>query len=202
MPPKQGKRKNKKARGSSKRGPAETPSKAIVYNGPIVLRQAMEERTLHSLQLVQELQLSSSSGGLITNVFPSNPNGTSDWSSLAVAFDEYRTLGFEVMFFPDNRYSKTTTNCTPLAVVIDRDNSTALSSYTIASQYESCTFKSIEDPWVRSVKMCGIEDSSFINTSSPVPTFYMKLYGQNYSTSTAYGLILIKYLVQFRGIGV
>lgn len=202
MPPKQGKRKNKKARGSSRKRSMETPSKTIVYNGPIVLKQAMEERTLHSLQLVQELQLSSTSGGLITNVFPSNPNGTSDWSSLAVAFDEYRTLGFEVMFFPDNRYSKTTTNCTPLAVVIDRDNSTVLSSYTNASQYESCTFKSIEDPWTRTVRMCGIEDSSFTNTTSPVPTFYIKLYGQNYSTSTAYGLILIKYLVQFRGIGV
>jgi hypothetical protein len=180
----------------------EPSSKSISYNGPVRLASADAEQSLHSLQLVNEFQLTSNSGGVINNVFPSSPNGCADWSSLALVFDEYRTLGFQVEFYPDNRYTKVTTNCTPLVCVVDRDNAAALTTYTIGAQYESCKFESVEDPWIRKVKMNGIEDSGFVNTTSPVPTFYIKLYGQNESVSTTYGLIIIRYLVQFRGVGV
>jgi hypothetical protein len=190
--------------GSSRNSPSfkEPATKTITYNGPIRLVSADAEQSLHSLQLVNEFQITSSGAGIINNVFPSSPNGCADWSSLALVFDEYRTLGFRVEFYPDNRYSKTTTNCTPLLCVIDRDNAAALTTYTLGAQYESCMFVSIEDPWKREVKMNGIEDSGFVNTTSPAPTFYMKLYGQNLSVSTGYGLVIIRYLVQFRGVGV
>lgn len=190
----------------SKKGKQELPNPSAseqVYKGPIVSKAMKKEEELYVVPLIFVGTLTSDGVvGKIAAYYSDNPGGygLAEWTSLAGLYGEYRTLGLEVKYYPINRYSKTTTNCTPLVVYVDRSTPTTVdTSYQQAASNESARIVSLEDPWVEVAKMQNAEESQFIATAGPGTLKSVKFYADGLSVSTAYGKVFVYLLVQFRG---
>jgi hypothetical protein len=152
------------------------------------------------LLLGDNIEVSSSAGTVINNVFGNSPSGSPNWGDTNAVWGQFRVLGFRVMFRPYNRYSKSITGCVSLTVTIDRRNASAYTSYDQADTHESCKDRGVEDPWQLDVKMEGPFESLFQEVAAPASTAWIKLYGTGFAVSTAYGRAWIYYLVQFRNV--
>jgi len=159
------------------------------------------EDHLTTLNLHVQTTVSSDAGGTIATVFSNNPSTGPDWVNLAGSFDKYRVLGFRVKFLPNNRYSKTTTVTTPVFVVGDRDDLSALSSYSAAMNYESVRELSLEDPWSFVLNTINAQQMEFRDCLSSTANEFIKLYSTGLSVSTTYGIALVTWVVQFQGLG-
>lgn len=177
----------------------ELPPSALVFRGPIKDIGDRQDLDLHTQTLHYSTFIYSDASGKMTNSYGNAPAPAQDWSSFQSVYREYRTLGFQLRYRPSNRYSKTTTTCNPLATVVDRVSTTALTSYMNAAGYASFAIRSLEDPFDITVNMSGPEEADFLSTGSPVDVNFIKFYSELLSVSTLYGLILIDYKVQFRG---
>ncbi len=196
----------KKAASFKGRDFPETPVNAITYRGPYNTPALLEASDLHTFVLVYNGTIASDGTGKIATVFDNYSQATSaaDWAGLAGLFKEYRILGMKLIYTPWNQYSKATTVSTvPVRSVIDRTNSTALASLNDASGYSSCKIHSLENPFTRSIRMDGVDESSWIlSTGSPATTarLYIKLFANGLSNSTTYGDYTMYIVVQFRGL--
>ena len=159
------------------------------------------EDHLTTMALHVQVTVASDAGGSITLVQSNNPSIGPDWVNLANSFDKYRMLGFRFKFLPNNRYSKSTTVTTPVFVVGDRDDISALSSYTAAMNYESVRELSLEDPWTFCLNSLSSEALQFRDCLSSAATEWIKLYATGLSVSTTYGIGLVTWVVQFQGLG-
>jgi len=90
----------------------------------------------------------------------------------------------------------------PIAVVVDMDSSTALSSYVIGTEYSSDKMIAGGTRWTKDAYMSGSENSGFQSTTAPTATFWIKSYSSQNSVSITLGRFLVYYLVQFRGKGI
>jgi len=171
------------------------------YHGPIIPKAAKQENELYSVPLRFTGLIASTAGGVIDTYYSSDPSSyaLAEWTSMSALYGEYRVLGMVVEFAPFNRYSKTSTVCTPLMVLSDRDSPTAsLGSYQNAMSHESCRILTLEDPWKHSIKMSNAEESQFISTTGSTPLYSIKFYADGLSVSTNYGRMFVVLLVQFR----
>jgi hypothetical protein len=182
-----------------KRGMKEISPSSVVYKGPIKRAVDKSATDLHTQTVMYTEFISSSAAGKLISVFSDNLTNFEDFTELKEIYDEYRTLGLRLDYFPCNRYSKTTTLCRPAVSVIDRDDATVLSTYLDSVGASSAKIESLEDPWSREIKMNGIEDASFIDTASTTARQYIKIYADGLSASVEYGMIVLTCLVQFRG---
>lgn len=186
----------------SKHDKSEPPIGVQSYKGPIIPKMMKEENEMYTIPLKFTGVISSTAGGVIDAYYSSDPSSyaLAEWTSLATLYGEYRVLGMEVKFAPYNRYSKTTTVCTPLIVLVDRENPTAtLGSYQTAIAHESAVIRTLEDPWTETARMLGVEESQLRATSSPTALFSIKFYSDGLSVSTTYGRVFVFLLLQFRG---
>jgi hypothetical protein len=198
MPRRTVKRSNKRPR--VRQVSRELSISANSYRGPALPRWAFSANHSTELILTDNVDLASTAGGAIADVYGNSPTGAPNWADTNTVWGEYRTLAITVEFYPNNRYSKTTTTCVPIAVVVDRRASTALASYDSATSHESCRLLSLEDPWRQTIKMTGSEESQFVAVSAPNSSSWVKLYASGLTVSTTYGKVFIKYLVQFRNV--
>ncbi len=184
------------------------PSTQIEYRGPVSSRNIKNQDDTYEVLLRVPTDLASNSGGVISNVYDNNPNGTTDWSSFAATFSEYRVLATMLEFYPSNKSSKTTTVTKAMAAVVDRASSGTIASFAEAVNYESYQIFSLDDEFVEFgkglkkapvAKMTSTEESDFKTTAAPTAQWYHKLYSDNLSVSTTYGLVVQTFLVQFRG---
>jgi hypothetical protein len=166
-----------------------------------------------TVSLINYNNLTSNAGGVFAGVYDQTMTNLAGWSDYAVVFDEFRVLGFQIEFFPVNRYTKVTTTCYPGVGVVDRDSNGALASIGAAFAYSSARVLSLEDPWTDAKeyrgssvpalkwKMNSVLDGTYITTAAPTPTVKaaIKFYFQNLSASTTYGIVVQRMLVQFRG---
>ncbi len=194
-------KKNKSVKGG--KGELQNPSaNAQQFRGPVISRNMKAAQEVVAIPMIFTGVLPSSAGGVIDVGYTSDPSSyaLTDWTNLVALYGEYRTLGLEVKFFPQNRYSKTTTTCTPLVVLVDREAPTAtLGSYQVAASHESAKILSLEDPWAVSAKMQNAEESQFLATSGPTPLYAVKMYADGLTVSTTYGRCFVYLLIQFRG---
>ena len=156
--------------------------------------------SLHTLRLHTDISLSSDATGSIANVINESPTSAPDWVNLANTFDKYRVIGFEVKFYPNNRYSKTTTTCTPVIVTVDRDDLAPLASYGQASESEGAVEKTLEDPWSYCASAQGSPSLDFRDCLSSTNTYFIKLFASGLSVSTVYGRLFVTTMVQFQGV--
>jgi len=219
MPRSKNKAKNRRTKGSKNSGMQELSASSFVYNGPAVPTPYAKEKSLHTSLLTQDGSLLSSAGGIIQNSFVfTNPSSAVNWADYAQIFDEYRVLSLEFSFFPNLEDSLNTTglgfNYVPIYSVIDRDSSSNLASYSVAANYESLKVHALTKRFTRVYKMSGINEVSsaglvsgaegvFLNTASPpAATGAIKLFATGLSNSVPYGRFILRYLVQFRGVGI
>lgn len=196
----------KKAASFRGRNFAQTPINAITYKGPFNSPALMEASDLHTFVLVFNGTIASDGTGKIATVFDgySQASSAADWAGLSGLFKEYRILGFKVIYSPWNQYSKATTVVTaPVRSIVDRTSSTALTSLSDASSYSSCKIHSLENPFSRSVRMDGVDESQWIlSGGSPATTsrLYIKLFSNGLSNTITYGDYTSYIVVQFRGL--
>lgn len=176
-----------------------TAETAAVYRGPIISRQDRGQSDAIEVLVSFTGSIASNGAGAIVDVIGNDPSASGDFASYQNIYDEFRVLGEQLEYFPNDRYSKATTKCTPLIVVKDRNDTAALASYSSAIQYASAEKRSIEDPWIEQMRMVGIEDAGFISTASPAANRWFKFYGDGLTVSTTYGRYFFYMRVQFRG---
>jgi len=193
------KRRTNKRPGSNQ-APRETAVSSQQYNGPVSMRVFSGGDHTTTLLLTYQTTLVSDAGGVISTVFGNNPSSAGNWADTNTVWGEHRVLAFKVEFFPYNRYSKTTTTCIPVVVDVDRRSATALPNMAAATSRETAKLKSLEDPWKIEAKMKGSEEAQFLAVSSPNSFIWIKTYTSGLTVSTTYGLILVRYLVQFRNV--
>ncbi len=179
--------------------PGELAASSQIYKGPVISAAGREQADLHSVNLMSVVDLVSSAANLIQNVYNDDPSGYSEWANFAALFHEYRVLGAEFKFYPQNRYSKSTTITRPMAIIVDRSTSAIVANYAGALNHPSAKLKSLDDPFESSWRMENAEESAFEQTLAPVAKHWFKLYADTLSASTTYGIVTIVLLVQFRG---
>jgi len=168
------------------------------YHGPIRLGKELGDTEMWETTLTNFTDLASTAGGVIANVFSSDPSLSSDFADLTLAWAQYRVLGFEIEALPLNQYSKTTTVCVPGVGVLDRNNATALASLNASEGYESSRRLSLENPWKMVIRMSNIDEASFLPLGGPVAFSWMKLYFAGLTISTTYMQILQRWRLQLR----
>lgn len=141
---------------------------------------------------------SSGAGTILTAQTADNPSGFDSWTAYAGAFLEYRVLASSVHFQPSNRYSKTTTLCVPGYIYVDRSNSGAPVSKTVASTVVGAKCVTLEDPWRLTWKMASVEDAQFSQVAAPVTRNQFIFAFDGLSASVTYGEFLIAFLVEYR----
>lgn len=176
-------------------------STALAFSGPIRSNASKEEADIVETTINFTGVGTSTAGGVIDSSFSDDPSSyaVGDWTNFAGDWHEYRSLGIRVEFFPWNRYSKVTTTCTPFIVVGDRATSGTLGSYQVAMDHASATKHSIEDPWVKEIRMNGAEEAQWKSTAGPTATKWIKFYADNLTVSTTYGRFFVYNLIQGRG---
>jgi len=174
------------------------------YTGPTRTNKDMEEMHIETVVLGFGFTTQSTAGGVLSGVIDNSvASGTclnvcSDWSNLAATWGEYRVLAMQARFFPYNRYSKTTTNCAPGIIAVDRTNNTAISSINDGMSHDSWKVFSLEDPRTVVVKMDGTDEAQWRLTASGVAYAWIKYYATNLSVTITYGEWFVEYCVQFR----
>jgi len=152
--------------------------------------------------------LSSSAGGVINNIVSLNPSSSSDWSTLAVLYDEWRLIGAEIKLFC-NVCNSVTSQAQPAVMVYDNDDaSTALTSVGNGLDYlYKIQFSTIWDnnryPTLRVVTYSSADSSSgraWTTTGSPalLPCSF-KMYSSGNSASTNYLTYTLQLVLEFRG---
>lgn len=202
MPRKRSNRSRRRPRRRARRAGTEDPEK-FFYSGPTVPRgRALQQIQTKIVSMVWEFTLSSTSAGGINTVIVNNPSNAANWSSVSTGWDEYRTLSVHLAFYPISEYSTATGTIVkaPLALVIDKDSSAPLSSYTGAAAYESVKVKSMEKRFNFVYRASGEGDSIYQNTASVTTTSWIKMFSGGNTVSTAMGIVLATYMVEFRGI--
>lgn len=178
------------------------PPGATTYLGPVRAPTFANQLSQVVMLIGYQTTLSSDGTGTINNVFSSGSvNSVNNWSYLAGAWDEFRVLAMEVEFIPWNRYNWGTKTLTAIATVVDQNDATTLTSINAATNYESCRFHSLSDPFKTQAHMAGTTDGSWKDTGSPSSNFWIKYYGANNSASTSFGTCHVVFRVQFRGSG-
>lgn len=197
--PRTKRRKNTVRRKSSKTadGMPHVSSTAISYNGPAVPRRFKEtlDVRLELLRLDTDLI---SSGTTVQNVIGSNPASYSNWTQFSATYDEYRVLALTVHYEPYNKY-RSAPATSPIYVVSDRADATALTSYSNALEYSSVSMFNTAQSWTKTVKMNGSEEAVFTPIATGVSSLYIKMYAGILTGSTAIGRLASTVLVQFRG---
>jgi hypothetical protein len=174
-------------------------SQMLRYQGRIHLPGADENVRVIRNNLVLYSAIAANASGVIATVLGSSPSAAADWSNFAGLYDEYRTLGMEVTFCPSNQYTKGSVITTPMLVVLDRDDATAMTAYSLSSSYESCRFQSLENKWKRDARMNGGEEAVWLTTANPAAHYWFKFYAANLTALADYGAVLVTYLVEGRG---
>jgi len=186
-----------KAKGHTDPGPG-----TIVYRGPVVTPSEKKEEKLETYVVGYNGTVTSSAAGVINNVYANGQTQLSNcanWASIAGSYAECRILAWKAVFFPYNRYSKSIASTEPGVRTLDRANGTALTSTADGQVHESCKMMSLEDPWTETIRMQGVEESSF----QPITTFaavnWIKLYASSVTISTSFGQVFLTYRIQVRG---
>jgi hypothetical protein len=178
--------------------PKETPVGAVIYRGPISGLPWKQSLDLHTCLLALDVVSSTSVGGAIGAVFGSSPGTSSDWTAAAGLFREYRTLGIEVTYVPNTKYS--TVSQGVMYSVVDYQSSTALASYAAASANSSVGIHDTSGRFTVLARMHNVNDAQWSPTASPLSLYWIKLYADTLAAATNYGRYLVRYLVQFRGV--
>lgn len=202
MPPRRNQRRPSRPRNTRSRvsrGPSLTSSAPFRPRAGALEARITTERVMYT----DFTTFTSTGAGVIQPVINlSDPSAGQDWASFVALYREFRCVGAQITFRPDNRYSKTTTTCRPIAGVIDLNDDTALTGYGQALTYDSHRLLSLEDPWVFNwrLKRDDPRSNTWLDTSgfsSPDGSF--KFFASGLSLSTEYGCMVIVWLVQFRG---
>jgi hypothetical protein len=186
----------------SKKARNDPPASTTIYTGPTLDTANRSNIDTTTVVLWKEGGITAS-GTAINPVFSfGDPSGCTDWSDYSSSYDEFRVLAVSFYYSPNSFASNGASNSyAPIYSVIDRDSSTALTTYAAAANYGSLAVHSLDRKWSRTWKMNGVREATYVNTQSPVTTGAFKFFSSGLSNVT-FGRFLCVYRVQFRGRGI
>lgn len=167
------------------------------------LRFGPNETVLKTIRLGFDQAITSDGSGVIATVFSNAAAGAQNWTNYANTFEEYRVLAFRIEFDPIwVAGGSTATTFGLIASVVDRTDSTALTSYGLAERYQSCKKAPGNKRFHQMVTMASTEDSDFLPTTSVSANNWIKLYSSGNTASFTVGRVNGVYIIQFRGLGI
>jgi len=193
-----------KAKKSKKTSKAMQPSvSAVVYRGPSVPSRYLMEDVPVTVPIGVSNTLAASAGGVLATVLDAitQITTTTDWTSIALLYKEYRVLSMHVDFGWIDPYSTGVTKF-PIFSATDRQDNTAIASLTDASSRDSARMHQWGKKFTRELKMDTVEESvwtSISNTPSGDARLYIKLYGNGLGASANIFQYYARYLVQVKG---
>lgn len=166
--------------------------------GP-TLKGAKNEDYLFTIRLGFDSAVTTDGSGAIATVISNSPVQAQNWTGYAAVFEEYRVLAMQVKFEP---FWTVNFTFAPVASVIDRSDSTALTSYGLAERYASHKKAMGKAQFTQTVNMQSVDEGDFTITSSPAANSWVKLYSSGNTASMTFGRLNCTLLVQFRGVGI
>lgn len=157
------------------------------------------EDVLHTVRLAFDSAVTADGSGAYATVFSNSPVQAQNWANYAAVFDSYRVLCYKVTFEP---FWTVNVTFAPMASVIDRSDSTALTSYGLAERYDSHHKAPGKASWVQIANMSGTGAADFVSTASPAANLWVKTYLSGNTASLTFGRMNCEMLVQFRGVGI
>jgi hypothetical protein len=145
--------------------------------------------------------------GQITTFFAMDPSAAGDWASLAILYDEFRVVGCRLRMVSRTQ-NTVTLNSNMVMIVFDNYNTTALASYTDASEFQNVHVipALFNNAWTYDFRFsrpsAGKETSlpwNDISVSSASPGA-VKMYADGLSISTNYFSYVFEWAVEFRGV--
>ncbi len=167
------------------------------YTGPIVVPNAQNEILVQRFNECYVVACTTNGSGVIDLAFGNTPTLLNDWSGLQAVWNEYRILGIELEYMPVKNIANWAYGVAH--TVVDHKASAALGGIAAASEHESYEMKSLFQSWKRTAKSSSFEEMSFIDTSSPAASYYIKVYSSGNTTSQTIGYFALRYLLEFRG---
>jgi len=171
-------------------------------------KASTDNQHLSTQRLVVSNNVTTTVGGIINNTFPMNPSGTSEWSTFATIYDEFRVLAVRITLVSLQQFSVTNANAM-LFVVFDNDDSNALGSNTAALSYDTCRVASavmthsggrpFSAMWARPTagKNTAIP---WVDIGSPAGSIgSIKLFSSGLAASVGYLQYSIEYFTEYRG---
>lgn len=179
------------------------PGEKQVYSGPLLVPGSMLQRDSVLVNLAYVTSVTASSA-VVNSVYGTNVSLFNNYTNQTNAYDEFRLLRCDFEFIPvsenSNNWLTSTTDLinAPFIGCIDRDSSTAFSSYVGALEFASAKVKAINKTNKWTFIMDGSEDAAFFGSTSTSPA-YLRTYASGLTSSGVYGYMFVKSLWQFRG---
>ncbi len=168
-----------------------------------VLIGARSELYLFTIELAFDQACTTDGSGNLATVISNTPVQASNWANYAAVFDEYRILSTRATFVPATFTGGASliTRC-PIASVIDRSDSTALTGYTLAERYSSHKKTRGGGKFSQHWAMASVDESAFVQTSAPAANGWFKVYSSGNTASLTIGRYEVVLILQFRGLGI
>jgi hypothetical protein len=181
---------------------AVSASDARPYSGSIRVNDPATDTFTIKTNLTYEQSLTSDGSGVLSfRVRTSDVTSAYDWSDFIASYQEYRVLGFEVMWAP--KYNQTyTSTVVPGAGAVATTHVTGAAAPTSINEVASYdTFrlaysgKPIKVTW----RARGFEELQWLKVTSPTDAGGVVGFLNGLSNDTLYGRLITVFLVEFRG---
>jgi len=193
---------SKKTTGAKRAKGSKNPGEhTIMYRGVIQDSSSLNEIERFCSVCDWVSTISTSSGGVINAVVPVAPTNAELWTQLIATFDEYRVLAVECKYVPNYSSLPSTLLGGVLGMVVDHDSSSALSSLASGAAYESFQMAPIDRPLVATWRMSTTLEAQYVNSQAAANAGSIKLYASGLTASSNYGTVVVRYRLQFRGLG-
>jgi len=191
--------------GKRKHGSNSNDSSLVIYRGPIS-RRSQQPQT-YRVPLKQSYTASSNGAGFL-EIFASTANatGTSEWSTIAPLWREYRVLGVRLEYMPCYDMGGTNRTNFPGVIASYHGPAPAWQGAVTTSSFNNTWLmegaKPIHPckPFVAEWRMSDVEEAQFFSTSTTYSSGGIySVTGGVLSTSSTYGATFITCLVEFKG---
>ncbi len=173
-----------------------------------MLQRARNPLAIRSFVLTTSGLLTSDSGGELKGIFSMDPSSSSNWSQLAVLYDQFRVIGGQLKLASYTGNGASTASNSICAFVFDNDSSSTPSSIGDIAGYSEITYlptlwtdgtirtMNFKRPIIRGVVQ---GQQLWYNETSPGSSpGSLKYYATNLSGSTTYYSYVLEYLVEFQ----
>ncbi len=172
------------------------------YNGPIHLptKDGLDDTPI-KVNLSFTSQISASGAGIIAGyVANSDVTVSSDWSSFAATYQEYRVLGIEVKYMNYFNGSYSSSLLQGAGAICSNHVSTIAAPSSLDQVVQVADHKPwrTSTPVVKAWRARGTEELAFTPTSTTATHGGVQYYATVGTPSAFYGIIYITFIVEFR----
>jgi len=194
------KKKSKRPSSRKREGAITQPLQSSnMYSGPIVLPLKAQQAEVYSVNLYQEVNLTTNGSGVAAPVISTALSAFDESSSIQNLYDEWRMVAAKAEYCPYSDVpTATLTAGGNMVIVPDRDTSTNLTGLAQGLAQGGKAHHPFKKGPTVIFRMMSSEESAFTGSNSAVQMWF-KAYASGLANTTTYGTIIVTSLWQFRG---